>query len=97
MTYEEYVKEYAATIEKAKKMSQNLLLYRATRDESLLKREGDVFYTVQEFADIVGVSKKTVQLWDKSGKIKCHHRSPSGYRMYSNDEIQKVLQKYSQG
>ncbi len=92
MNYEEYVKEYAKTVRKAKQMSQNLILYRETGDESYLKLDNKIYYTTKEFADIVGVSLKTVQTWDNKGLVKCHHRTPSGGRMYSDDEVRQVLE-----
>ncbi len=92
MGYEEYLKEFIKSFNKTKRMALNLKLYRETGDPDFLTKDTDVYYTVHEFADIVGVCEKTVRRWDESGKIKCHHRTSSGYRVYSEDEVKKVLE-----
>lgn len=43
-------------------------------------------YKIGEFARKIGVSVKTVQRWDKAGKIPAR-RTPSGYRYYTEDDI----------
>ena len=43
-------------------------------------------YKVGEFAAIIGVSVKTIQRWDNSGKLPAR-RNASGYRYYMMDDV----------
>jgi predicted site-specific integrase-resolvase len=43
-------------------------------------------YKASQFAKKIGVSLKTVQRWDNSGKLKAL-RTPSGYRYYTEDDV----------
>ncbi len=47
-------------------------------------------YTLKEASKILGVSVKTLQLWDKEGKIKCI-RTPGGRRRIPESEIKRIL------
>ena len=42
-------------------------------------------YKVNEMAQKLGVSIKTLQRWDNSGKLKAK-RTPSGHRYYTEDQ-----------
>jgi predicted site-specific integrase-resolvase len=42
---------------------------------------------------ILGVSAQTLRNWDRSGKLKPHHKSPNGYRYYSEDDLNQLLNK----
>ncbi len=47
-------------------------------------------YTLKEASKILGVSVKTLQLWDKEGKIKCV-RTLGGRRRIPESEIKRIL------
>ncbi len=47
-------------------------------------------YKPHEFAKIVGVSVKTLQRWDSSGKLPAK-RTPSNYRYYTDDDLKVAL------
>ncbi len=47
-------------------------------------------YTVKKVADIVGVSVRTLQYYDKIGLLKPETISSSGYRLYSDDNLLKL-------
>jgi len=51
------------------------------------------YYTIHEMTDILGVTAQTLRNWDKSGKLKPHHASPNGYRYYSEDSLNQLLNK----
>lgn len=53
----------------------------------------DKYYSIREMTRILGVSAQTLRNWDKSGKLKPHHTSPSGYRYYSEDSLNQLLGK----
>lgn len=43
-------------------------------------------YTVRQFGDIIGVSVKTLQRWDRGGRLK-PKRTPSNRRMYTDQDL----------
>ena len=49
------------------------------------------FYMAGEFAKLIGISSVTLRKWDKKGWLKPHHRSPSGYRYYSEAQLSDYL------
>lgn len=49
------------------------------------------FLSITEFATAIGVHDQTLRVWDKEGKLKPHHKTPSGRRVYSADQIQKYF------
>jgi len=49
------------------------------------------FYKIGEFSDLVGVSQNTLRSWEDKGYLKPHHRSPTGYRFYSEEQADEVL------
>ncbi|GAC42129.1 IS607 family transposase [Paenibacillus popilliae] len=50
-------------------------------------------YSIGQIAKMVGVTTKTMREWDKSGKLKPHHVSESGYRYYSQVQVNELLRK----
>jgi MerR family transcriptional regulator, copper efflux regulator len=51
------------------------------------------FLTVGEAASTLGVSRSTLRNWDKAGKLKPHRHPVNGYRLYSRQELEALLQK----
>ena len=49
------------------------------------------YYTIHKFSKLVSVSPQTLRNWDRSGKLCPHHRSDSGYRYYSEEQVREVL------
>lgn len=49
------------------------------------------YYTINEFSKILGVSPQTLRNWDNSDKLKPHHTSSNGYRYYSHEQLNQVL------
>ena len=54
------------------------------------------YYTIHEVSEMLGVSAQTLRNWDKSGKLKPHHKSANGYRYYSEDDLNMLLGVKSQ-
>ena len=52
-----------------------------------------MFYTINEFAEAIGVSASTLRLWDKNGKLKPHHRTQGKQRVYSDEQIAEYFNK----
>lgn len=49
------------------------------------------FYTIGEFARKIGVSTCTLRRWERNNKLLPHHRTPTGYRVYSSEQVEKYL------
>lgn len=49
------------------------------------------YFTINKFSKIVGVTPQTLRNWDKSGKLKPHHTTESGYRYYSEEQLKQIL------
>ena len=49
------------------------------------------YYSIAEFSKILNVSAQTLRNWDKSGKLPPNHTSSNGYRYYSHEQLNKVL------
>lgn len=55
--------------------------------------DGVRFLTVNEFASRIGVHPQTVRMWDKKGMLKPHHKTPSGRRLYSEEQVSDYFGK----
>lgn len=51
------------------------------------------FLTVDEFAKRIGVHPQTVRQWDKTGVLLPHHKTPSGRRLYSEQQVEEYFSK----
>ena len=49
------------------------------------------YYSIREFSKILGVSSQTLRNWDAKGKLHPHHTSSSGYRYYSHEQLNQVM------
>lgn len=49
------------------------------------------FYKTGAFAQAIGVSSVTLRKWERDGKLVPHHRSPTGYRYYSEEQLKNYL------
>ena len=47
-------------------------------------------YKPNEFAKLIGVSVKTLQRWDNSGKFKAL-RTPANHRFYTQEQYEKYM------
>jgi len=49
------------------------------------------YYSINEFSKILGVSAQILRNWDNNGKLHPHHTSSNGYRYYSHDQLNQVM------
>lgn len=49
------------------------------------------YYSINEFSKILGVSAQTLRNWDANGKLHPHHISTNGYRYYSHEQLNQVM------
>ena len=51
------------------------------------------YYSINEFSKILGVSAQTLRNWDNNGKFHLHHASSNGYKYYSHEQLNQVINK----
>lgn len=49
------------------------------------------YYSINKFSKILGVSAQTLRNWDNNGKLHPHHTSNNGYRYYSHEQLNQVV------
>lgn len=49
------------------------------------------YYSINKFSKILGVLAQTLRNWDKKGKLHPHHTSSNGYRYYSHEQLNQVM------
>ena len=49
------------------------------------------FYAIGEFSKLIGKTPQTLRNWDKKGVLKPHHITASGYRYYSQEQLNHFL------
>lgn len=54
------------------------------------------YCTIHEVSEMLGVSAQTLRNWDKSDKLRPHHKSANGYRYYAEDDLNMLLGVKSQ-
>ena len=45
------------------------------------------YYSIGEFAELIGKTSQTLREWDKKDILKPHHVAPTGYRYYSQEQL----------
>ena len=58
-----------------------------------IKREMGKLIRTSKVAEILGVSAQTVVNWSNSGTLKEFRRTPTGFRLYDEDEIKKLAER----
>lgn len=51
------------------------------------------YLTVGDAASTLGVSRSTLRNWDKDGRLKAYRHPVNGYRLYSKEELEILLQE----
>lgn len=49
------------------------------------------YYSIGEFAELIGKTSQTLREWDKKDILKPHHVAPTGYRYYSQEQLNHFL------
>ena len=62
------------------------MIYLGLKGDDTLKN----YYSSQKVCKLLGVTAQTLRNWDANGKLKPHHKTPSGYRYYSIDQITRI-------
>jgi DNA-binding transcriptional MerR regulator len=57
----------------------------------------EIYFSIKEAADILGVTPLTLRNWDKSGKFKAQRHPMNNYRVYKLSSIEKVIDDIENG
>ncbi|OOM06407.1 IS607 family transposase [Clostridium saccharobutylicum] len=49
------------------------------------------YYSIGEFSKLIGKNSQTLRVWDKKDILKPHHVAPTGYRYYSQEQLNHFL------
>ncbi|MGL5961699.1 MAG: IS607 family transposase [Cetobacterium sp.] len=49
------------------------------------------YYSTKEMVKVLNVTAQTLRNWDSNGKLVPHHKTDSGYRYYSEEQLNKFL------
>ena len=49
------------------------------------------YYSIGEFSKLIGKTSQTLRNWDKDNVLKPHHTTESGYRYYSQEQLNHFL------
>jgi DNA (cytosine-5)-methyltransferase 1 len=53
----------------------------------------DVYLTVKEAAEFLGVAPNTIRNWDRDGRIPVYRHPISNYRLFKKEDLQEVLRQ----
>ena len=53
----------------------------------------EVYFSIKEAADILGVSPLTLRNWDKSGKFPAQRHPMNNYRLYRVEDVEELLKE----
>jgi excisionase family DNA binding protein len=59
--------------------------------------ERDIYFSIKEAAEILGVSPLTLRNWDKSGKFPAQRHPMNNYRVYKLSHLEKVIDDIESG
>ena len=51
----------------------------------------EIYFSIKEAAEILGVSTLTLRNWDKSGKFRASRHPMNNYRVYKMSDIEEVI------
>ncbi len=57
----------------------------------------EVYFSIKEAAEVLGVSPLTLRNWDKSGKFKAQRHPMNNYRVYRLSALEKIIEDIEGG
>ena len=57
----------------------------------------EIYFTIKEAAEILGVSPLTLRNWDKSGKFPAQRHPMNNYRVYKLSSLEKIIEDIESG
>jgi excisionase family DNA binding protein len=57
----------------------------------------EIYFSIKEAAEILGVTTLTLRNWDKSGKFPAQRHPMNNYRVYKHSSIEKIIEDIEGG
>lgn len=57
----------------------------------------EIYFSIKEAAEILGVSPLTLRNWDKSGKFKANRHPMNNYRVYKLSALEHIINDIESG
>lgn len=57
----------------------------------------EIYFSIKEAAEILGVSPLTLRNWDKSGKFKAQRHPMNNYRVYKLSSLERIIEDIESG
>lgn len=57
----------------------------------------EIYFSIKEAAEILGVTPLTLRNWDKSGKFKAHRHPMNNYRVYKLSALERIIEDIEGG
>jgi len=57
----------------------------------------EIYFSIKEAAEILGVTPLTLRNWDKSGKFPAQRHPMNNYRVYKLSSLEKVIEDIERG
>ncbi len=57
----------------------------------------EIYFSIKEAADVLGVSPLTLRNWDKSGKFPAQRHPMNNYRVYKLSALEHIIQDIEEG
>ena len=57
----------------------------------------EIYFSIKEAAEILGVSALTLRNWDKSGKFKAQRHPMNNYRVYRLSSLEGIIEDIEGG
>lgn len=57
----------------------------------------EIYFSIKEAAEILGVSALTLRNWDKSGKFKAQRHPMNNYRVYKLSSLEHIINDIESG
>ena len=57
----------------------------------------EIYFSIKEAADILGVTPLTLRNWDKSGKFRPQRHPMNNYRIYKLSALERIIEDIEMG
>ncbi len=57
----------------------------------------EIYFSIKEAAEILGVSPLTLRNWDKSGKFRAQRHPMNNYRVYKLSSLEHIIEDIESG